>query len=231
VTARSAPPGADGTVVLVHGLWTHGLVTAMLERRLRRLGFAVRSCSYPSVGGTLQTNVDRILDCVRGIDAAPLHLVGHSLGGVLVLRAVAAAPWLPPGRIVCLGAPLTGSVAARALQRWPGGPAILGPTLRDAVLDEPLDAAPPGREVGVVAGRIGVGGGLLLGALRPPHDGAVTVAETRLPGITDHRVLPVTHTGMLFSPAVARATAHFLRHGRFPEAADRADAQPRRLSS
>jgi hypothetical protein len=55
----------------------------------------------------------------------------------------------------------------------------------------------------------------MLGVLEQPHDGMVTVKETRLSGITDHLELPVNHVGMLVSKQVARQTAHFLHHGRF----------------
>ena len=37
----------------------------------------------------------------------------------------------------------------------------------------------------------------------------------RLAGATEHRVLKVSHSGMLFSGAVVRQTAAFLRAGRF----------------
>jgi hypothetical protein len=43
----------------------------------------------------------------------------------------------------------------------------------------------------------------------------VTLAETRLPGITDHMDLPVSHAGLVISRAVAEQCAWFLRHGRF----------------
>jgi len=48
-----------------------------------------------------------------------------------------------------------------------------------------------------------------------PSDGVVTVDETRLPGLSDHLVLPVSHSGMLISREVALQTAAFLRYGRF----------------
>jgi hypothetical protein len=43
----------------------------------------------------------------------------------------------------------------------------------------------------------------------------VTVDETRHPRLADHLVLPVAHSLMLVSAAVARQVAAFLAAGRF----------------
>jgi hypothetical protein len=48
-----------------------------------------------------------------------------------------------------------------------------------------------------------------------PNDGPVSVANSHLAGETAHRILPVSHTGILFRAATARATSTFLRTGRF----------------
>jgi len=47
------------------------------------------------------------------------------------------------------------------------------------------------------------------------HDGTVAVWETRIPGLTEHLVVPVSHTGLVFSQVVADHTANFLENGRF----------------
>jgi hypothetical protein len=72
-----------------------------------------------------------------------------------------------------------------------------------------------GLEVGAIAGSEPFGLGPLFVSLPPPSDGVVTVEETRIPGLRDHIVLPVSHTGMLLSDAVAHQLTAFLRDGRF----------------
>jgi hypothetical protein len=69
--------------------------------------------------------------------------------------------------------------------------------------------------LGVIAGDLGFGLGRLVGTLGGPSDGTIMVEETELDGATDRLVLRVSHTGMLFSAAVARAAGAFLRSGRF----------------
>lgn len=79
-------------------------------------------------------------------------------------------------------------------------------------------------EIGAIAGTRRLGVGMAFARLDNPNDGVVTVAETRLPGLADHLVLPVSHSGMLFSARVAREVCAFLRAGRF---ASRAAAERR----
>ena len=71
------------------------------------------------------------------------------------------------------------------------------------------------RSLGVIAGSLSAGFGRLVSRLPVPNDGTVAVDETRLDGMSDHLVLPVTHTGMLLSTEVANRTARFLDHGNF----------------
>jgi hypothetical protein len=54
-------------------------------------------------------------------------------------------------------------------------------------------------------------------------DGTIYVDETRIPGMKEHLVLHVSHTGLPFSAAVAKQTAAFLRSGRFDSAASQAE--------
>ena len=82
-----------------------------------------------------------------------------------------------------------------------------------------IDAWTSTRRVGVIAGKVPFGLGLVVESLASPHDGTVAVAETRLPGIADHCTVAATHTGLLFSAEVADLTLAFLRDGRFGKAA------------
>jgi hypothetical protein len=48
-----------------------------------------------------------------------------------------------------------------------------------------------------------------------PNDGLLTVKESAFPAAQEHLVLPVSHTGMMFSRTAARQIAAFLNAGRF----------------
>ena len=76
-----------------------------------------------------------------------------------------------------------------------------------------------GCEIGGIAGNGGLGlAQLVAPALPQPHDGVVSVDETRIPGMKDHVVLPVSHTPMMVSREVVHQTCAFLAQGQFDRA-------------
>jgi pimeloyl-ACP methyl ester carboxylesterase len=200
-------------VILLHGVWMRGLTLFPLARRLCAAGYAVDIFDYASVFGDAAATRERLRARMREAGADRVHLVGHSLGGIVALEATRDARDLPRGHVVCLGPPLRGSSVARVLARLPGGRWMLGAN-HDALVDgvERWDGSRP---VGVVAGRMPFGLGVSIGALATPHDGTVAVEETRLAGVSDHCTVEATHTGLLFSSDVAHRSIAFLRHGRF----------------
>lgn len=204
-------------VILLHGLWMRGFTLAALRRRLEREGYTVDLFDYASVLHQPEKSIAKLIAHVKAVRARKIHFVGHSLGGLIALRAVQRLPRALPGSIVCLGSPLRGSAVARSIAQMPGGALVIGKSL-DVLLDG-LDRWSGKRPVGVIAGRLPFGLGLVLGALPAPHDGTVSVEETRLPGVTDHCIVPATHTGLLFSDEVASQTISFLRNQRFTAAA------------
>ena len=212
-----AAPVLQEHVILLHGIWMRGITLQQLARLLRRGGYSVDTFDYASVFGGVQHAAQKLRDRIRDCDADRVHVVGHSLGGLVALEAMRDAPKLPAGRIVCLGSPLRGSAVARRLTRTPAGRWLLGHS-RDSLLDG-VHAWSGSRAVGVIAGTRPIGLGMALGALDSSNDGTVTIDETRLAGIADHCVVPITHSGLVFSAEVAELTMAFLRDGRFAAAA------------
>lgn len=184
-----------------------------LAARLRRCGFQPSRFGYPSVSASPADNAERLQRFLETIAAPTVHFVAHSLGGLVVLRLFQEFPDQRPGRIVLLGTPLQGSRNAARLARVGIGRRLLGHSIDQGLLGD----GPPWqgqRPVGVIAGTIDVGLGLLV-AGRMAGDGTVALAETRGPGITDWTAVPATHTGLLLSAAAARQVCRFLRRGRF----------------
>jgi pimeloyl-ACP methyl ester carboxylesterase len=212
---------ATETVVLVHGLWMNGLELSMLGHRLRREhGFDVRTFTYPTMHGDAASVCAALAEFAAGAGrAGRVHLVGHSLGGVMVYRALTECATGIDGNAVLLGAPLNGSKAARSVSAWPTLRPLLGPhVLADLV--EPCQRCWTGqRPLGVIAGTLRLGTGQFFAQFDEDNDGTVAVSETRIPGLTDHLVLPHSHFGMLLAADVAAQVAVFLREGAFRRSA------------
>ena len=202
------------TVVLVHGLWVHGWIMALLGLRLQRCGFHTIVFSYPSMRASLSQNALLLSRFVAGIAAPRIHFVGHSLGGLLLLQMLAEHAEPRAGRVVLVGSPYHASYAASKLTRITLGRWLIGRSMGQW-LDQKAPACSNQYEVGSIAGCLSLGIGRLIGSLPHPNDGVVAVEETRLPNTSDWIVLNVSHTGMLFSTKVARQVCAFLRHGHF----------------
>jgi pimeloyl-ACP methyl ester carboxylesterase len=202
------------TVILIHGLWMPGIVLLPMQRRLRAAGFAVRRFSYPSWRDGLAANVDRLARCVAQTPGTVIHLVAHSLGGLLTLSLLAQQPDARIGRVVMLGTPCAGCHCGFTLAAIPLLAKVVGRTFVDW-FRLPQAALPPRPEIGILAGTRRIGFGLLIPGLPRPNDGLISVAETRLESAADSIALHVHHSGMLFSRACVQQIASFLRTGKF----------------
>jgi pimeloyl-ACP methyl ester carboxylesterase len=210
---------ARAVVVLVHGLWTHGLLMELQRRYLANAGFDAVCYSYPSVRLTLSENASRLAQFARTLGVPVVHWVGHSLGGLIILRMFEREAALMPGRAVLLGSPYADAHSGRVLARSVWGTRMLGRSVGEW-LDLKKPAQFPGREIGVIAGTRSIGLGRIVARDLPtPNDGAVAVAETQIAAACDRIELPVTHTGMLLSRRIAHQVGAFLRDGRFDHGA------------
>lgn len=211
-------------VLFVHGLWMTGRESHWLRRRLAvELDATTSVFDYPTNSEPLPAIVARFASQVAALTSATasrpaverLHIVAHSLGGLVTLRFLENHPDVPPGRVVFLGSPLQGSQAAVGVDRLAFGRRLMGPLVIEEMLAVRSHRWTLPRELGVVAGTRSMGLGRFFAGFREPNDGTVAVRETRIEGATDHIDLPVSHMGMLLSARAARHTARFLRDGRF----------------
>jgi pimeloyl-ACP methyl ester carboxylesterase len=203
-------------IVHVHGLWFSGREAWPLRARLSRaLDAEERAFSYRSVRDTISASSAALSAYLATISCDTLHLVGHSLGGLVIVDLFRHAPALAPGRILLLGSPLQGSAAARSLARLPVGKRILGLGVAEQVIQAPARRWDGSRDLGIIAGSMAFGLGRLVRRFDGANDGTILVAETQLDGARDRLVLPVSHTGLLWSREVVRQGAAFLRDGRF----------------
>lgn len=159
-----------------------------------------------------------------------VHVVGHSLGGIVAFETFERHAGLPPGRVVLMGAPVRGARAAAAIARHPIGRAMLGPLATTELAGRRERRWTQARQLGLVAGSRSIGAGRFIARLPLPNDGTVALDETELPGATDRVVHDASHIGMLLSSEVAESVVHFLSFGGFTAAgsgtAMRTEARP-----
>lgn len=205
------PEAGHSEVILVHGLWYGRTSTALLKRRLQRAGFTVSTFTYSSI---FRAPVDTASRLAQWLEerAGKTHLVGHSLGGLVILQALALSNTPFTGRVVMLGTPLNGSKVARRISSWPLIGKLLGSS--SDLLQQGLEPESDSVEIGMIAGRTNIGLGRITGAIDGPGDGTVLISETRHPSLAAHVEIAAGHTGLLYSAEAARLVTGFLQSGR-----------------
>jgi pimeloyl-ACP methyl ester carboxylesterase len=200
-------------IVLVHGLWNRGWYMAVMARRLRSKGHAVEVFSYPTRSNCLDGHADALHEFLGQIKAGQLHLVGHSMGGLVILNLLRRYDDLPPGRVVLMGTPVKGSRVVKRLEKLPGQKLLFGKA-RENLL-QGYEHTPRTHETGMIRGTRALGLGQITGPQGEPNDGSVAVSETELEGLKDAVEIGVSHTEMLVSAEVVEQVEHFLLHGEF----------------
>ena len=203
-------------VVLVHGIWMRGVAMHVLGAHLEREGFRTHRVSYDFLGASPAENAERLHAQILALDEPSVHLVGHSLGGIVILHLLHAHPELDVGAVVLLGSPVRGSDVARRVH----GNALLRPLLGRSVEGGLLGGVPghDGRvPLGVISGNGRFGLTALLYPIEGEGDGVVAAHETELENVTERVSVPRSHSGLIFSRICAAHVARFLRTGSFAE--------------
>jgi pimeloyl-ACP methyl ester carboxylesterase len=218
-----AAAGSDH-VILLHGLARTNRSMNAMEESLRNAGYQVHNLGYPSrtapVGELAEQVVGAAVAEARQNGAARIHFVTHSLGGILVRTYLARHRVAELGRVVMLGPPNRGSEVVNRLGAWRLFGAINGPAGRElgtAADSAPNALGPAEFSLGVIAGNRSIN---WINSLMIPgrDDGKVSVERTKVAGMTDHIVIPVTHPYLMKRPAVIRQVLHFLANGAFAHA-------------
>ena len=207
-------------VVLLHGLARTPSSFNVMEKQLTASVYTVVNHGYPSRQFDIETlameSLPKALErCPR--NAKNIHFVTHSMGGILLRKYLSIAHIEKLGRTVMLGPPNQGSEVVDKLKGWQFFHAINGPAGNQLGSDNnavPIKLPNANYEVGIIAGKRSIN--WVLSSMIPGQDdGKVSVERTKLEGMTDHLVLPVTHPMMMRNKRVIEQTKAFLKDGQF----------------
>ena len=219
--AATDPNATQDRVVLLHGISRTALSFRKMQLALERAGFATLNLDYESrrkalegLAEDIDPAIQRFADRIDG----SVHFVCHSMGGLLARVYIARHRPKHLGRVVMLGTPNSGSEIAERLKNFGVYRAFFGPagqqlgTRRDAAIEALFP--PVDYPVGIIAGNRSIYP-IASRFLPRPHDGRVSIANTKLEGMADHVVVAASHPWLVRNSVAIAQTIAFLREGKF----------------
>jgi len=207
-------PRQDEVTVLVHGIWMQGFMMSVLAKRLNSFGFRTVSFNYNFLINSPAENARDLYRQIGELGARRVNLVGHSLGGIVILHLLDQFPELAINKVVLIGSPVRGSYVAKRVHEN----RLLRPLLGRSADGGLLDGAPEfkgDRPLGIITGSGSMGLIALLYPAGDHSDGVVRNSETLIENTTDNVCVPSSHSAMIFSDICANYVANFLNLGRF----------------
>jgi len=211
---------ANAIVVLVPGLFSPRVTMCPMARRFKQHGFQTLVFPNRYLLKTPEQNAHGLLAKLQALSADRIHLLGHSLGGVVIMHALRLNSEQPvgdrfaDGKVVLIASPVNGSEFARAFHGNRVVKKFLGRCLEGGVLNgmpEQLD----GRETGVISGSSRAGLAAMIYHSEHPNDGMINEFETQLSGAQDAVSVPQSHALMLFSRRCSELAIRFVQYGQF----------------
>ncbi len=196
------PHGDDSGVVLIPGFLGTDIYLNELHCWLERIGYRPYfsgigvNADCPNL--LIQRQLNETVRRAVAETGRKIHLIGHSLGGVIA-RSLAAQKPEHVASVITLAAPIRGTVANRTILR-----AV--EAVRMQIQHERGDGVLPGCYTGqctcdfIHCLRRRLPDSILQTAIYTPHDGIVDWRYCRADDRADNFEVPGTHIGMAFNP-------------------------------
>lgn len=211
-------------VVLLHGLGRSHLQMKVLERFLKRNHYHVLNINYPSTKQTIKTLAQHIWQTIQtqGNHHSTCHLIGYSLGGVIIQAMLQSHPSDHIGKIILLGAPNHGSPIADKFKNHSWFKSAFGPagvslgSRGQLIYPLPKSITQPiGCIASSITGCLSITYPLSSFFIEKPHDGRVTTESAQLETMSDYLEIQCPHFYMPFSATIRQPILYFLKNGTF----------------
>jgi len=214
---------ATECVVILHGLARTYNSMAAMENALVQAGYKTVNLDYPSrkksVEEVAAEELREGIQLCNQAGAEKIHFVTHSLGGIVVRKAMTNERPENLGRVVMLSPPNQGSHVADKLKNWCFYKWFYGPAGQDMGTEDdslPNRLGPVDYPVGIITGnRHSFFDAWFASFIPGEHDGKVSVEGARVDGMADFLVVPESHPFIMDADRVIEETILFLRQGTF----------------
>lgn len=200
---RSAINQANALPVwILHGFAASPIWVRPLAKKLQRLGWNAQCYRYPSWVSSIEREGERFADFLKKQyqrDSKPIHLIGHSMGGLVARVAINHLPSDAIGKLVMICTPNQGSHIASRVHRWLGPFFPMLSQMSDEQGSFVKRLPPPKVPYAIVAA-----------------DGDLVVRpdSTRVSGDEPWLRVPGMHSAAVWRDDVAKAVDSFLRNGK-----------------
>ena len=206
-TPANGDEGPWECVSLVHGFFANPMMMTVLGHRLDGHGYLARPWGYRNMRRSILEHAEAFgrelakLDADRAVGT--IHLVTHSMGGIIARAALDRFRPRKLGRFVMLAPPNRGSFVATATAGVLGG--LFKPVAE-------LSTAPDS-----LVNSLGMPSGIDVGVIAASRDALVAPESTRPDVPHAHVTIPCLHSSLLFRRDAADLVAAFLATGSFPD--------------
>ncbi len=188
------------------------VIMAPLAKRLEALGYDVENISYSSTKAD-KTRLFNTID--KAIADGPALMLGHSLGGLVITDylftkqvSINKVPM-----VITLGTPHQGAQITKDMEKL-NIDGLLGSSPQFGILPKNFKKSwPVPQQLISIAGNVKLGARPLLDRVWREEvaesDGTVSIAETKIPGMSEHITVRQSHTSMVYSRKVVKIIDRF----------------------
>lgn len=203
-------------IILIHGLFMPGVAMIKLRNFFEEKGYTTTVFSYHTISETPEKSAEKLKALIEslGDDNA---IICHSLGGLLTQKTLSMMeqPDQKVQKVISMGTPWQGASILTFMQQYRLD-GIVGKSLEIVLPKNQNEWQFPNIALGSIAGKSTMGARILFApGKKIPTDGTVTIEETKIKGMTDHTIIPVSHTGLIFSNLAAEKALQFIQENHF----------------